>query len=86
MLLFTLESLRFEDVNEYEYEIELKVLAHVLKKKDTPGKLHLTFFQPKKLVWLFILKEVKPSPDSKMIKLLTFDNLFSPLRHSRLNS
>ena len=36
MLLFTLESLRFKDVNEYEYEIELKVLARVLKKKTTP--------------------------------------------------
>ena len=28
------------------------------------------------------MKAVKPSPDSKMIKLLTFDNLFPPLRHS----
>ena len=37
----------------------------------------------KKLVRLFILKEVKPSPDSKMTKLLTVDNLFLPLRHSR---
>ena len=33
-----------------------------------------------------ILKEVKPSPNSKMIKLLTFDNLFPPLRHNRQNS
>ena len=32
------------------------------------------------------LKEVKPSPYSKMIKLLTFDNLFPPLRHFRWNS
>ena len=47
MLLFILESLRFEDVNEYEYEIELKGLARVLNKNDTPGKLHLTFFQRK---------------------------------------
>ena len=30
-----------------------------------------------------ILKEVKPSPDSKMIKLLSFDSLFPPLRHFR---
>ena len=41
------------------------------------------FFLSTKLVWLFILKEVKPSPDGKMIKLRTFDNLFPPLRHSR---
>ena len=44
------------------------------------------FFSPKKLVRLFILKEVKPSPDSRIIKLLTFDNLFPPLRHSRLKT
>ena len=37
----------------------------------------------KKLVRLFILKEVKPFPGSKMIKLLPLDNLFPPPRHSR---
>ena len=38
---------------------------------------------PIKLARLFILKEViKPSPDSKMLKFLTFDDLFPPLRHS----
>ena len=83
MLLFTLESLRFKDVNEYEYEIELKVLARVLKKKRHPRKTSFNFFSAKTLVWLFIMKEVKPFPDSKMIKLLTVDNLFSPLRYSR---
>ena len=44
MLLFILESLRFEDVNEYEYEIELKVLARVLKKKRHPRKASFNFF------------------------------------------
>ena len=48
-------------------------------KKDTQESL-------KKLVRLFILKEVKPSPDSKMVKLFTFDNYFPPQRHSRVNS
>ena len=52
------------------------------KKKDILESFIL-LFSPKKLVRLFILKEVKPSPDSKMIKLLTFDNLLPPLRHSR---
>ena len=52
------------------------------KKKDILESFIL-LFSPKKLVQLFILKEVKPSPDSKMIKLLTFDNLLPPLRHSR---
>ena len=74
-LNFTTENFRFEDENEYE--IKLKIFARVLKKK-TPRKASFYFFSPKKLVRLFILKEVKPSPDSKMIKLLTFDNLFPP--------
>ena len=80
-----IESFRFEDEDgygyEYEYEIKLKVFARI-PKKERPGKLHFTFFSPKMLVRLFILKEVKPTPDSKMIKFLTFDNLFPPLRHS----
>ena len=54
----------------------------VFSKKDTPESFIL-LFSPKKLVWLFIMKEVKPSPDSKMIKLLTLDLLFPPLPHSR---
>ena len=57
----------------------LEVFARVLKKRH-PGKPHFTLFSPKKLVRLFILKEVKPSPESKMIKLLTFDYLFPPRR------
>ena len=45
----------------------------------TLWKASFHFFSPKKLVWLFVLKEVKASLDSKMIKLLAFDNLFPPL-------
>ena len=56
---------------------KLKVFARVLKKRH-PGQLHFTFFSPKKLVRLFIPKEVKPSTESKMVKLLTFDYLFPP--------
>ena len=74
---------RFEDEKEYKYEIQLKVFARVLKKRQ-PGKLHFPFFfSPKKFVRLFILKQVQPFPDRKIIKLLTFDNLFPPLRNSR---
>ena len=55
----------------------LKFLCVFSKRKRHPGKLHFTFFSKlKKLVRLFILKEVKPSPDSKLIKLLTLDYLF----------
>ena len=83
----SLESFRFEDKNEYRYDITLKVFARVVKKKRLPEKLHFPFFfVTKKLVRLFILKGVKPSPDSKMIKFLTIDNLFAALRHSRENS
>ena len=64
-----LESFRFEEDNEYEYEIKLKLFARVLKKKDTrKASFYFFFFSPKKLVRLFILKKFKPSPDSKMIK------------------
>ena len=47
----TLESSRFEDENEYEYEIKLKVFARV-SKKDTPESfifLSFFFFPPKKV-------------------------------------
>ena len=79
----TLEISRFEDANEYEYEIKLKVFARVLKKRLPESFIFLFFFHQKKLIRLFILKEVKPSPDSKVKELLTSDNLFAPLRHDR---
>ena len=47
-------------------------------------KASIYVFSPKKLVRVFILKEVKLYSDSKMILLLNvFDNLFPTLRHSR---
>ena len=60
----TLEIFRFED----------EVFSHILKKQS-PQKALLFFFSPKKLSLLSLLKEVKPSPDPKIIKPLTFDNL-----------
>ena len=59
-----------------------EVFARVPQKK-TARKASFYFFSPKNLVRLFILKEVKPSNDSRKINLLTFDNLLPPLRHSR---
>ena len=76
----TLKSFRFEDGNDYEYEICLKVFFCLFLNNRYPGKLHCTFDSQQKLS---LLKEVKPSPDSKMIKLLIADNYFPPLRHSR---
>ena len=44
-------------------------------KKDTPeSSVHFPVFSPEMLEWLFMLKEVTSSPDSKLIKLLPFDN------------
>ena len=65
----------------YTYKILLKVFSCILKKW-TPWKASLYFSSLEKLALLSILKEVKPSPDRKIIKLLTFDNSFLPLRHS----
>ena len=53
----------------------------VLSEKliETP-EFFIELFLPEKLALLSILKEVEPSPNCKMLKLLTFDNLFPPLR------
>ena len=40
-----------------------------LKKKRQPGKLHFTSFTRKVNTVIFVLKEVKPSPNHKMIQL-----------------
>ena len=42
-----IESFRFEDENDYEYEIKLKVFARVLKKRRHPGKFYFTFLHHK---------------------------------------
>ena len=73
-----LESFRFEDQDEVQFKVFVRIL-----KKGHPESFILLFFPPKKLVQLSILNQVKSSPDGKMIKLLTFNNLFPPLRHSR---
>ena len=76
---FRLESFRFEE------EIWIKVFSRILKNRQ-PGKLHCTFFAPEKLQLLSVLMEIKTSPKGKKIKVMTFDNLFPPLQHSRKNS
>ena len=40
----SLESFRFEDKNEYRYDITLKVFARVVKEKETPWKASFSFF------------------------------------------
>ena len=49
----------------------------VCSKNIYPGKLHCPFFVPEKLARLFVMREVKPSADRKMIKLVTVHNLFN---------
>ena len=39
----SLESFRFEDKNEYRYDITFKVFARVVKKKETPRKASFSF-------------------------------------------
>ena len=73
-----IKTFTFKDQNDYEYEIWFKVFSRSVKKW-TPQNTSLHFFSPEKLVLLSLLEEVKPFPDRKMIKLLTFDNLFPSL-------
>ena len=68
-----LETFRFEDEDHYVEEISLESALSSLKKIDTTSFISL--FSSEKLTRLFLLKEVKPSSDPKVIRLQTFDNL-----------
>ena len=70
----TADTLRIEDDNDYEYEIGLKFFC-VLESL-------IVLFLTKELAMLSLWKKVDPSPDCKMMKLLTLDELFPPLQHS----
>ena len=52
----------------------------IAKKSETSSSY---FFSLETLALSSLLKEVELSPDCKMLKRLTFDNLFPPLRRSR---
>ena len=57
-----LDTLRFEEEEDYEDEINLKFFfSRILLKNRHPGKLHSTFSH---------------QPDRKIIKLRRFDDLF----------
>ena len=79
------ESFRFQDEDDYYYEIWFKVFFAYRQKIVTP-EFFILLFSTEKLAPLSWLKEVTRSPDRKMLKLVTFDNLFPPLRHSRHKS
>lgn len=70
----TADTLRIENDNDYEYEIGLKFFC-VLESL-------IVLFLTKELAMLSLWKKVDPSPECKMMKLLTLDELFPPLQHS----
>lgn len=74
----TIETLRFQDENENRItsaRFDFKFAGRILNKKNRHyGKLHSSFDSPEKLLLL--------SPDRKMTKSQTFDNLFPPTLHS----
>ena len=79
----SLESFRFKDEDNYEVRFDSKFIC-VLSKYRLLRKLHFTIiFTGNVSTVTFILKEVTPSPNRKMVKLQTFDILFPPLGHSR---
>ena len=75
------ETFKFNDEKDWEYEIWLKGFSRILKQQ-TLRKLHCTFESKEKLSLLFLLKEVKPSTDRKMINFQTFDNLAATMTFS----
>ena len=55
-----------------------KFFSHIKKKIDTPESFVVLFVTRRVSTVIIFLKVVKPPPDCKMIKLLTFDDLFPP--------
>ena len=82
---FLLEAFWLEAEDNYGYGIWLDVFSRLLKIW-TSRKALFHHFSLEELALLSLLKEVIRFPDRKMIKLLTFDSLFPPLRSSRENS
>ena len=80
VVVWKLEIFRFDDEDACEMRFNFNFFMYS-QKIDT-SESFIVLFSPEKSARLFFLKEVKPSPDRKMVKLLTFENLFLPLRHS----
>ena len=59
-------------------DFNLKAFYRYSEKIGSPEKLHSTFFSPEKSTQLFLSKDVKPSHERKMVKLLTCGSLFPP--------
>ena len=78
-----LETFRFEDQNDHKYETSLAVFLAIVNKIDTKECFIVLHFKPGKLALLSLSEEVKPSSNRKKITLLTIDNSFPSLQHSR---
>ena len=78
--MWKLEIFRFDDENACETRFNFNFFVYS-QKIHTPESF-IVLFSSEKSARFFLLKEVKPSPDRKMVKLPTFENLFLPLRHS----
>ena len=78
-----LETFRFEDQNDHKYETSLAVFSAIVIKIDTKECFIVVHFKPGKLALLSLSEEVKPSSDRKKITLLTINNSFPSLQHSR---
>ena len=63
--------------------VKIESRAGKSRARKKSWKASFCNFSQGKLALLPLVKEVTPPPDRKMIKLLTFDDLFSPLRRSR---
>ena len=76
-LILTWHSFKKREIFRLKDEIWLNFFfCMIFSKNIHPRKLHFSFLSPEKLAHLCLLKDFKPSPNCKMIKLLTFDNLF----------
>ena len=69
LLMMDITDFRFENGNA-DYVDEILIFSHILTK------ISILPFLPEESALLFLWKEVKPSPDHKRIKLLTFDTCF----------
>ena len=67
---------RIEGPLDLRTKFDLELFSRILKKTMNTQENFILLFSSEKLTRLFLLREVNPSPDYKMIILLTFDNLF----------
>ena len=61
----------------------MQVFSRIVKKLVVTKECLTVLFSPEKLALFSSFVEAKPSPGRNILKLLTFDNFFPSLRHSR---